>query len=171
MNESLESPWLLIPRWSSHGIPSSMPLWWAFPSPSAPRPSSRTQSILFSLPVRSHTIHLSTNLTAIRIRIEFTNVIFLFLICIFFFSSSRRVWQEFDAFGFTLFLRFYRIFFFSLIFLPVDRESRVLVGETASNNFPLIIIVREGGANLCALARTGCVQVENQRASTMPCII
>lgn len=53
----------------------------------------------------------------------------------------------------------------------LDRESRVLVGETASNNFPLIIIVREGGANLCASTRTSCVQVENQPASTIACII
>lgn len=31
-----------------------------------------------------------------------------------------------------------------------DEGSRLLVGETASNNFPLIIIVGQGGANLCA---------------------
>lgn len=92
MNESLESPWLLIPRWSSHGILSSMPLWWAFPSPSAPRPSSRTVH-LFSLPIRSHTIHLSTNLIdrkqSIRIEFVFRSMIeflFLFFFIIFLFA-------------------------------------------------------------------------------------
>lgn len=79
---------------------------------------------------------------------------------------------------------FLRFFFFSVFFsvslrprrrrrccLPLDGESRVLVGETASNNFPLIIIVREGGANLCASTRTGCVQVENQPATTITRVI
>lgn len=107
-----------------------------------------------------------------RILVSFFFLLYFYLLS-FSSSSLSLIWIGIWCIRFTLLASFvFMVFFlFSLIFLPVDRESRVVVGETASNNFPLIIIVREGGANLCALARTGCVQVENQRASTIACII